>query len=195
MRYFLEVSYKGTRYSGFQIQQTGSTIQGAIQKALSIFLKQPLVLTGSSRTDSGVHAQQNFFHFDCVQSFDPNWIYNLNAILPADIVIKNIFEVPPDAHSRFDAGSRSYQYNLYRFKNPFLADTAYYFPYKLDEEELQTAATLIKEYTDFTSFSKKIHRSKPASALLSKANGVQRNTDCITRLPPTVFYGGWCVPW
>ncbi|MBO9620523.1 MAG: tRNA pseudouridine(38-40) synthase TruA [Niabella sp.] len=155
MRYFLEVSYKGTHYSGFQIQQTGGTIQGAIQEALSIFLKQPFVLTGSSRTDSGVHARQNFFHFDYEQPFDPGWIYNLNAILPADIVIKNIFEVAPDAHSRFDAGSRTYQYHLYQFKDPFLADTAYYFPYKLDRAKLENAAALIKEYTDFTSFSKK----------------------------------------
>lgn len=154
-RYFLEVSYKGTRYSGFQIQDTGPTIQAAVEKALQVFFKTRLRLTGSSRTDSGVHALQNFFHFDWEGTIDPRSVYNLNAILPEDIVIKGIRAVAADAHSRFDAVSRSYLYKIYRYKDPFLSDTAYFYPYPLDLELMNHAATLLKSFSDFSSFSKK----------------------------------------
>ncbi|MGJ7033315.1 tRNA pseudouridine(38-40) synthase TruA [Niabella hirudinis] len=155
MRYFLEISYKGTRYRGFQIQDTGITIQGEVERALTILFKEKFALTGSSRTDSGVHALQNFFHFDWNRSFDPQWIYNLNAILPADIVIKEIKQVADDAHSRFDALSRTYVYKVYQFKNAFLSDTAYFYPYPLDLEAMNQAASLLKGFKDFSSFSKK----------------------------------------
>lgn len=151
----MEVAYKGTNYNGFQIQQTGNTIQGEVEKALTVFLKETLALTGSSRTDSGVHALQNYFHFDWDKAFARDWIYNLNAILPADIVIRNVFPVADEQHCRFDAVSRSYQYRVYDFKNPFIAETAYFYPYPLDTDRLSEAAALLKEYTDFSSFSKK----------------------------------------
>ncbi|WP_300597119.1 tRNA pseudouridine(38-40) synthase TruA [Niabella sp.] len=154
MRYFLEVSYKGTRYSGFQIQHTGATIQGEIEKAFTVFFKEAPILTGSSRTDSGVHAFQNFFHFDWNRDFDSKWIYNLNAILPGDIVIKEVRQVADDAHSRFDALSRSYLYTVYQFKNAFLADTAYFYPYPLNLAYMNEAAALLKRFKDFSSFSK-----------------------------------------
>jgi len=155
MRYFLEVSYKGTRYNGFQIQDTGATIQGEIEKAWATLFKETVLLTGSSRTDSGVHALQNFFHFDWDQTFNSKWLYNLNAILPADIVIKDVTRVADDAHSRFDALSRRYAYKVYQFKNAFLSDTAYFYPYPLDLEAMNRAASLIKDFNDFSSFSKK----------------------------------------
>lgn len=155
MRYFIEVSYKGTNYSGFQVQKNAATVQGEIEKAFLVFFKQSVELTGSSRTDAGVHAVQNFFHFDSAESFESEWIYNLNAILPSDIVIRKVSQVDDRAHCRFDAISRRYEYSVYQFKNPFLADTAYFYPYKLDKELLQKAALIIKEQTDFTSFSKR----------------------------------------
>lgn len=159
MRYFLEVSYKGTRYSGFQVQQNALTIQGEIEKALQIFLRhkkhQHIQLTGSSRTDAGVHALQNFFHFDFDDEFQTGWLYNINAILPADIVLKNILPVAPQAHCRFDAVSRSYSYYIYAYKNPFIADTAYFYPYPININLLNEAAGVLKNYIDFTSFSKK----------------------------------------
>ncbi|ANH83694.1 tRNA pseudouridine(38,39,40) synthase TruA [Niabella ginsenosidivorans] len=154
-RYFLEVSYKGTRYSGFQIQDTGTTIQGEIQRALAVFLKETIQLTGSSRTDSGVHALQNFFHFDWEGMFEQRWIYNLNAILPADIAVRSVKQVAAGAHCRFDAVSRSYEYCIYQFKNPFWTDTAFFYPYPLNMELLNEAAALISNYRDFSSFSKK----------------------------------------
>ncbi|MBX2922054.1 MAG: tRNA pseudouridine(38-40) synthase TruA [Chitinophagaceae bacterium] len=154
-RYFIEATYKGTAYAGFQVQDNAATIQSEIQKALGVFFRQEFLLTGSSRTDAGVHALQNFFHFDFDGSIPERVIYNINAILPPDIVIKRVYAVHPGAHCRFDAVSREYRYFLYHTKNPFLSDRAYYFPYTLDKIKLQEAAAVIKEYSDFTSFSKR----------------------------------------
>ncbi len=169
-RYFIEVSYKGTAYSGFQVQKNSNTIQSEVEKALKIFLKETFALTGASRTDAGVHAIQNYFHFDAVQpSINPieaknnakeifeheKSVYNLNAILPHDIVIKKIFQVNEGRHCRFDAISREYKYFIYQDKNPFLEERAYYYPFKLDLEKLNEAAELILRHQDFTSFSKK----------------------------------------
>ena len=158
-RYFLELAYKGTHYAGFQIQQNANSIQAEIQKALQIFFKKEIELTGSSRTDAGVHARQNFFHFDSDTMPDKkkldDSIYNLNAILPGDIVIKKIFQVETQGHCRFDALCREYKYYIYNHKNPFLEDRAFYFPYQLDVAKLKQAAEIILGYNDFTSFSKR----------------------------------------
>jgi len=149
--------YKGTNYAGFQVQKNANTVQAEVEKALKIFYKQEFELTGSSRTDAGVHALQNYFHFDVADSFEyhKDHIYNLNSILPADIVIKSLKKVSDDAHCRFDAMRREYSYFIYRKKDPFIADRAYYYPYKLDMDLLQEAASILKEYKDFTTFSKK----------------------------------------
>jgi len=154
-RYFLEVSYKGTNYSGFQIQQNANSIQGEVEKALQVLQKRKIVLTGSSRTDAGVHALQNFFHFDFETEIYPHFVYKMNAILPADIVVQKLIPAGDDAHCRFDAISREYKYYIYQHKDPFLKEKAFYFPYKLDLELMQEAALLIKQYTDFASFSKR----------------------------------------
>lgn len=154
-RYFLEVSYKGTHYSGFQTQQNANTIQAEIEKAFATLHRQQITMTGSSRTDTGVHALQNFFHFDYQLPLNPSFIYKMNAILPDDIVAKQILLVADNAHCRFDATYRDYNYYIYQQKDPFLKETAFFFPYKLDIEKMQEAATILKEYTDFTSFSKR----------------------------------------
>jgi tRNA pseudouridine38-40 synthase len=154
-RYFLELAYKGANYSGFQTQKNANSIQAEVEKAFEVLHRQPVQLTGSSRTDAGVHALQNYFHFDFDGELHPQWQYKLNAILPPDIVVKGLKQVAPDAHSRFDAVGREYKYFIYRKKNPFLADRAYYFPYKLDKAAMQEAAGILKEYRDFTTFSKR----------------------------------------
>src|SRR5437899_5935019 len=105
-RYFLEVAYKGTAYSGFQIQENANTIQSEIESAFQTLHRQPTSLTGSSRTDAGVHAFQNFLHFDFEGQVHAQAVYKLNAILPADVVVKNIYNMPPAAHYRFDAVSK-----------------------------------------------------------------------------------------
>ena len=152
-RYFLEVSYKGTNYNGFQVQENANTIQSEVEKAFSTLHRQPVSLTGSSRTDTGVHALQNFFHFD-LDELHPQSVYKLNAILPPDIAVKNIFPMPAQAHSRFDATSREYIYNLHRFKDPFRNSISFFFPYKLDLERMQEAAAYLKSQTNFFAFAK-----------------------------------------
>ncbi|QEC67040.1 tRNA pseudouridine(38-40) synthase TruA [Panacibacter ginsenosidivorans] len=154
-RYFLEVTYKGTRYSGFQVQTNAITIQSEVEKALTTLFRQPFSLTGSSRTDAGVHAFQNFFHFDTDIFIRQEQLYNLNAILPSDIAVKGIYPVENQSHCRFDAVSREYKYFVYKEKNPFLQETAWYYPFKLDMDILQNAAAIIPGYKDFTSFSKR----------------------------------------
>ncbi|MEO6732588.1 MAG: tRNA pseudouridine(38-40) synthase TruA [Ferruginibacter sp.] len=160
-RYFIEVFYKGTNYAGFQIQQNANSIQAEVTKSLYTFFKEDFALTGSSRTDAGVHAISNYFHFDSesLASFTTGQldkaVYNLNAILPNDIGVKKIHQVADDAHCRFDAISREYKYYIYQHKDPFQLDRAHFYPYKLDITKLNKAAEKILAYKDFTSFSKR----------------------------------------
>ncbi|MBC7866534.1 MAG: tRNA pseudouridine(38-40) synthase TruA [Gloeobacteraceae cyanobacterium ES-bin-316] len=158
-RYFIEVAYMGTNYAGFQVQENANTIQAEVEKALSIYFKDQFCLTGSSRTDAGVHAKQNFFHFDTEKMGGfadfKKPIYHLNAILPKDIVIVSIRPVNINAHCRFDAISRTYEYTIYQSKDPFLQGRAFFYPYKLDIEMLQQLATELKSHSEFEAFSKR----------------------------------------
>lgn len=155
MRYFLELSYDGTHYSGFQVQDGQETIQSQVTKALETLFRQSFSLTGSSRTDAGVHALQNFFHFDSSLELTPKHRYNLNAILPSDISITSIYRVAGDAHCRFDAVQRSYKYLIYRQKDPFMVNRGWLFPYPVNKDVLDRMAMVLMEYSDFTSFSKR----------------------------------------
>ena len=170
MRYFLELSYKGTRYAGFQVQDNALTIQEEVQKALLAFYRQPIQLTGSSRTDAGVHARQNYFHFDADITVAEKNIYNLNAILPPDVVIQRIFRVPDELHCRFHATHRTYKYFLYKKKDPFLADRAWFYPYAVDVDAMNQAAALLMTYSDFTSFSKRNTQVKTKLCTLTQSS-------------------------
>lgn len=154
-RYFLEVAYMGTRFSGFQIQDNAVTVQGEVEKALAILLRSQITCTGSSRTDAGVHAMCNFFHFDTEQHLSERLCYRLNAILPNDISVRSLREVGAGAHCRFDAISRHYRYVLYREKNPFLHDRGWFYPFPLDAVALHEAAAIVMGTIDFTSFAKR----------------------------------------
>ena len=156
-RYFLEVSYKGTNYSGFQSQKNANSIQEEVEKAFAILHKEKVTLTGASRTDAGVHAIQNFFHFDFEQQLNPQLVYKLNAILPRDIVLKGVTPVSVEAHSRFDAISREYKYFIYQQKNPFLSDRAFYYPYKIEYGEITGGSGSIKGIPGFYFFFKTKH--------------------------------------
>lgn len=156
-RYFLELAYKGTSFAGFQVQKNANTVQGEVEKALKIYFKTTIELTGSSRTDAGVHAFQNFFHFDyevLEQAEIEKILYHLNAILPEDIVLKSLDVMEENAHCRFDALSRSYVYSLYAKKNPFLKECAFFYPYPLQVALLQQASEIIKQQTNFKAFAK-----------------------------------------
>ena len=171
-RYFLELSYHGANYAGFQIQENAHTVQEEVEKALETYLRFKPALTGSSRTDSGVHAAQNFFHFDVEEEIDPRAIYNLNSILPGDVAIKAIQKVHKDAHCRFDAMSRSYLYNIYSRKDPFLRDRAYFYPYTLHIDRLHEASLVLAAHTDFTSFSKRNTQVKSFNCSIIKSGWV-----------------------
>jgi len=153
-RFFIEVAYKGTAYSGFQTQANSNTIQAEVEKAFKTLHRQEVMLTGSSRTDAGVHALQNYFHFDFDQGLHPQFIYKMNAILPGDIVVKAVHKVDAEAHSRFDAISREYIYRIHRFKNPFLEQTSFFYPYKLNYELMVKAAEFVQSQKNFFAFSK-----------------------------------------
>jgi tRNA pseudouridine38-40 synthase len=189
-RYFLELAYKGTHYSGFQIQENANSIQQEVEKALGIFFRFRFELTGSSRTDGGVHALQNFFHFDYEGLIDSRVLYNINAILPPDIVLNNIYPVAPDAHCRFDATSREYRYYIYRVKNPFLADRAWFYPYTLDPNKLRAAADLIPAYQDFTSFAKRNSQVKTSLCTILDSAWEEDGTGLVYRVRANRFLRG-----
>jgi tRNA pseudouridine38-40 synthase len=180
-RYFIEVSYKGTGYAGFQIQKNANTVQAEIEKAIKTYFRTTINLTGSSRTDAGVHARQNFFHFDADLINNEillKAIYHINAILPFDIVVKSIKLMPDTAHCRFDAVSRSYKYTIFQSKDPFLNDVGYYYPYNLNLEELQKAAVLLFNYTDFETFAKKNNQAHTNICTIQQSVWLQQE-DCI----------------
>ncbi|MBL7744238.1 MAG: tRNA pseudouridine(38-40) synthase TruA [Chitinophagaceae bacterium] len=189
-RYFLEVSYKGTNYSGFQAQENANTVQSEIEHAFEVLQKNKAILTSSSRTDAGVHALQNYFHFDYQEEPHPQFVYKMNAILPDDIVIKRLIRMKDDAHSRFDAVTREYKYFIYRHKDPFLRDRAYYFPYSLDVERLNQAATILKEYNDFTSFSKRNTQVKTFICQLAESEWFWENECLVYRVRANRFLRG-----
>ncbi|MEJ7737138.1 MAG: tRNA pseudouridine(38-40) synthase TruA [Chitinophagaceae bacterium] len=174
-RYFLEVSYHGSRYSGFQKQENANSIQAEIEKAFAVLQKASITLTGASRTDTGVHACQNFFHFDFDPLIHDHFLYKMNAILPRDIVAVKIMQVPPTAHCRFDATSRTYKYKIYQTKNPFMEDRAHYFPYPVDLTKLNEAAKLLSGYHDFTTFSKRNTQVKTFFCTVETSEWVQEN--------------------
>jgi tRNA pseudouridine38-40 synthase len=189
-RYFLELAYKGNQYSGFQIQANANSIQQEVEKALGTFFRQSFMLTGSSRTDSGVHALQNYFHFDYEGVIEKLVIYNLNAILPPDITIKGAYPVAPDAHCRFDALSREYRYYIYRKKNPFLTDRAYFFPYTLDREKLDAAAAIIPQFREFASFAKRNSQAKTYDCTIMESSWQEEENCLVYRVVANRFLRG-----
>ena len=155
MRFFIEISYKGSNYHGWQTQPNTKTVQAEINKALSTILNLNIEVVGAGRTDAGVHAKQMFAHFDCDIAFDiEDLIFKLNRFLASDIAIHDVFEVGEDVNCRFDALSRTYQYHIIQKKDPFKND-AYLLQKKLDIEAMNDACQYIIGKQDLTSFSKK----------------------------------------
>ncbi|HTN47006.1 MAG TPA: tRNA pseudouridine synthase A [Flavipsychrobacter sp.] len=155
-RYVLEVMYDGTHFHGSQLQGELPTVQWAINKALSTLLREKLISFGASRTDEGVHALSNFYHFDTEQELNEQFRYRLNAILPSSLSVKNVYQAENNEFNvRFDALSRTYRYRIYSQKNPFYYQKALYYPFKINEKVLHETSELLKGYTDFESFSKR----------------------------------------
>ena len=156
MRYFLELSYNGKNYHGWQVQPNVISVQEKINEGLTKLLRTTINVMGAGRTDAGVHASQMYAHFDIDSAIDTTLILDrLNSFLPEDIVILNIFEVAEKSHTRFHAISRSYEYRIYLGRNPFLLDTTWQiYRNKLDVDKMNAAAKLLLNHVDFKCFSK-----------------------------------------
>lgn len=156
MRYFIELSYNGKNYHGWQVQPNASSIQQTINEAISTLLRQKISVVGAGRTDTGVHATEIFAHFDVPEEIDVQEIVKrMNAFLPEDIVVKDVFPVHDDAHARFDAVSRSYEYRIWLGRNPFLIDTTWQlYNQVVSVDKMNDAASVLKNFSDFKCFSK-----------------------------------------
>ena len=156
-RYFIEIAYNGTAYHGWQVQKNAKSVQEVLNKALSTICRESVETLGCGRTDTGVHAREFFAHFDLLNEVDvlePRFLLSLNSLLPYDISAKDIFPVKSDAHARFDASQRSYEYHIHFKKDPFKHNLSWLLRDIPDIGLMNEAADIIKEYTDFSCFSK-----------------------------------------
>ncbi|WP_214072707.1 tRNA pseudouridine(38-40) synthase TruA [Mucilaginibacter sp. dw_454] len=192
-RYFIELSYDGTRYHGWQAQPNALAVQEVLDKALSTVLRTEIETVGCGRTDTGVHAKEFFAHFDFEKSIDDGpWsmverdksmvyglstmdktVRSLNSILPHDIAIKNIFLVDDEMHARFSATLRSYQYHIHFNKDPFKQGYSWLLREEPDMELMNEAAKIVTEYTDFSCFSKSNTQAKTNNCKISRAEWVR----------------------
>ncbi|XOV92807.1 MAG: tRNA pseudouridine(38-40) synthase TruA [Bacteroidota bacterium] len=155
MRYFMDLSYKGTGFHGWQVQKNAISVQEMINKALSTILQVPTECVGSGRTDTGVHAHQQIAHFDTQETLDTlEFKYKLNVLLPFDIAVNNLRQVESKAHSRFDASRRTYHYYIHSRKDPFKTGFSYYYSQELDHDKIIAALKTLEKTRDFQAFSK-----------------------------------------
>ena len=155
MRYFIKLAYNGSKYHGWQYQPNAASVQGTLNQALSIILNTEINCMGAGRTDTGIHAKEMFAHFDFESHFDTqHLVHKLNSYLPKDIVVFTIFLVHNDAHTRFDATNRTYEYYINTYKDVFEQDGSWYYHQKLDIDLMNKAAEIILNHTDFQCFSK-----------------------------------------
>ena len=155
MRYFIELAYNGRAYHGWQYQPNAISIQETLEKALFTALQVETPVVGAGRTDAGVHAQNYYVHFDSNGiEHKIKFLFKLNSLLPDDIAVYDLIEVGDEAHARFNASSRSYEYHVIQNKDPFRFETTHLVKNDLDLEKMNLAAAILLEYTDFKCFSK-----------------------------------------
>lgn len=172
-RYFLRLAYKGTAYQGWQVQpHTTATVQHFLNEKLSMLLREPVEVTGCGRTDTGVHAREFFAHFDfdgTIPENDERFVYHLNAVLPKDIAVQQLYRMPENAHARFDAVARSYEYHIVRRKDAFNDHLAWENRDLLDEDRMNAAAKILLQYEDFGAFCKAGSDVKTTLCRITKA--------------------------
>ena len=169
MRFFIEFSYNGKNYHGWQKQPNAITVQEVLNISLSTLLRTKIDTMGAGRTDAGVHASQMYAHFEFDKGMPDDIVFKLNSILPDDIAVENVFEVQKNAHARFDAVSRNYEYRISIKKNVFNIDSAFAFIKPLDVEKMNKACKILLEYSDFQCFSKSNTDVKTYNCNISKA--------------------------
>lgn len=154
MRYFLELAYHGAAFHGWQRQPEAVSVQEKVEEALSVIIRQPTEVVGAGRTDAGVHARELFAHFDSEQELGEELVFKMNSMLPKEIAVKAIHRMQDQAHARFDALSRSYEYEIVCKKDPFTLGSAYWVKRELDVEAMNRAAELLLGYSNFKCFSR-----------------------------------------
>lgn len=180
MRYFIELSYNGKGYHGWQNQPNAISVQQVLEEALSVLLQTKIEIVGAGRTDTGVHASQMFAHVDIAFEIDiATLVYKLNSFLPNDISIHDMFKVKEDAHARFDATSRTYHYKISTTKNVFNTDFAYRFQVPLDVEKMNNACKILLQYKDFQCFSKSNTDVKTYYCNIEKAEWIEEQNGLI----------------
>lgn len=181
MRFFIQLSYNGTNYHGWQIQPNATSVQETLTKALSVILnKKDISIMGAGRTDTGVHASQMYAHFDYENSIDSKTIvHKLNSFLPKDIAVSNIIVVDENAHARFDAKQRTYEYKINLSKNVFLDELSWYYNKELNIDAMNDAAGLLMEFMDFQCFSKVHTDVNTFNCVISKAIWKKENDELI----------------
>ena len=190
-RYFFNISYNGTNYHGWQIQSNAISVQEVLQDGLSKILKSKVEVIGSGRTDTGVHAKQQSVHFDFgLEISARDLLHKLNGILPQDISANSIKEVKPDAHARFDATERAYQYFINQAKNPFFENQSYQFSFDLDVELMNKAASKLLGEQDFESFSKVKTEVNTFICTIKKAEWFYQNDQLIFEVRANRFLRG-----
>lgn len=188
MRYFIEFSYNGAEFFGYQIQPNQISVQETLEKAISTILRENIKTTGAGRTDTGVHARKMFAHFDTEQNLDENLPQRLNAFLTKSISIHKIFPIREDLHARFDALYRTYEYHICLEKNPFSTDFSWQFwRKKLDVEAMNEACKILFEYEDFTSFSKLHTDVKTNNCKIYKAEWQQTGNQLVFTISANRF--------
>ncbi len=176
MRFFITLSYDGTRFHGWQIQPNGISVQGELQRGLSLLLRQEIVVTGAGRTDAGVHASMMVAHFDYEGELDCRQLaYKLNKLLPQDIAIQKVEQVSDDLHARFSATSRTYYYYIHTEKSPFERHYSCELHYPLDFSKMNEAARILMEYEDFGAFCKSHADVKTTLCHVTKAEWHQNS--------------------
>lgn len=169
-RYFVEFSYNGSAYFGFQIQPKQISVQGVMEHALSMLLREPIKIVGAGRTDTGVHAKKMFAHFETAVVMPEDLVHRLNSFLPPDIAVKDIFMVNSQLHARFSALYRTYEYHISTEKSPFTENSAWqYWRRSLDVNAMNEACKYLLELNDFTSFAKLHSDNKTNFCQLTKA--------------------------
>ena len=153
-RYFLQCSYNGTNYHGWQVQPNAISVQEIFEDALTRILREKIAVVGAGRTDTGVHASFYMLHFEAEKAVPKNLVHKLNSFLPSDIAVQAMKPVLPEAHARFSALSRTYKYYISIQKDPFNTEFSYKYQQPLDLEIMNEAARVLFEYSDFTSFSR-----------------------------------------
>lgn len=206
-RHFIELSYDGTNYHGWQIQPNAVTVQELLDDALSTVLREPIETTGCGRTDSGVHATQFFAHFDSKSMVNSQWsiagpaktidhgpstmdsklINSINSVLPSGIAIKRIIPVHPDAHARFDATLRSYEYHIHFGKDPFKLNRSWELRDKPDIALMNEAAKIITGYTDFSCFSKSNTQTFTNNCKITRAEWVESESGFVFHISADRF--------